>query len=152
MEHCSLLESIIINLISICTQSSLINTDEDARGLLSGQRSDSSSTPAASLPTSNASVWSLEYYRVFFNVSTSDIRGRLLKSFAPKGLMYERTQVPDLYGPFWIATTLVVILAVTGNFASYIHFLPTDKDVEWTYDFEKVTIAASVFYTMVTPL
>ena len=27
---------------------------------------------------------------------------------------------PDLWGPFWIATTLVFLLAVTGNFTSYL--------------------------------
>mmetsp|Transcript_20453 Transcript_20453/g.40493 ORF Transcript_20453/g.40493 Transcript_20453/m.40493 type:complete len:304 (+) Transcript_20453:18-929(+) len=97
------------------------------------------------------SFWSLEYYRVFFNVSAKTVRSRLLKSLMPiRGSFYSKTEVPDLYGPFWIVTTLIVLLAITGNFASYIHFLPSDKHVEWKYDFEKVTVAASVFYTMIT--
>jgi len=28
---------------------------------------------------------------------------------------------PDLYGPFWIYTTLVVIVAVAGNLSAYIN-------------------------------
>lgn len=121
-----------------------IDFNDDKRGLLAADRSDSSA------PTTPASVWSLDYYRVFFNVSTKDVTGRLLRTLIPKDIFYQKAEIPDLYAPFWIVTTLVVILAVTGNFASYIHFLPSDKQVEWHYDFEKVTIAASVFYFMIT--
>ena len=29
---------------------------------------------------------------------------------------------PDLYGPVWISSTVVFMLAATGNFASWIQF------------------------------
>jgi len=116
----------------------------DTRGLLGTDSSDSAEA------SGSQSVWSIEYYRVFFNVGTKDVMSRVARSMFPKSVFYQRNETPDLYGPFWIVTTLVVILAVTGNFASYIHFLPSDKNPTWTYDFEKVTIAASVFYTMIT--
>jgi len=97
------------------------------------------------------SAWSLDYYKVFFNVGTKDVASRLVRSLLPfRSNFYARGEVPDLYGPFWIVTTLVVILAITGNFAGYIHFLPTQQTIQWRYDFEKVTLAASVFYTMIS--
>jgi hypothetical protein len=37
---------------------------------------------------------------------------------------------PDLYGPFWLCSTLVLFMAAIGNFASYLEFLPTDQEVE----------------------
>lgn len=120
--------------------------DDDKEQLLgSGRKVDSSA------PVANQSIWSLEYYKVFFNVSTSDVLGRLRRSLTPpKSSFYKQDEVPDLYGPFWIATTLVVILAITGNFASYIEFLPTNTVFQWKYDFKKVTLAASVFYAMIS--
>lgn len=105
-------------------------------------------------PNSNLadkSVWTLDYYRVFFNVSTREVLSRLVRCLLPfRSNFYTRSEIPDLYGPFWIVTTLIVILAVTGNFASFIHSLESDKQIQWKYDFEKVTIAASVFYTMIS--
>lgn len=112
---------------------------------------DSSSMLIDQLP--NHSFWKMEYYAVFFNVSTKTILSRLWRSVLPiggRGSFYTHTEIPDLYGPFWVVTTLVVILAITANLASYIHFLPTTEHVAWVYDFEKVTVAASVFYTMIS--
>jgi hypothetical protein len=97
------------------------------------------------------SVWTMDYYRVFFNVSTREVLGRLVRCLLPfRSDFYSKTETPDMYGPFWIVTTLVVILAVTGNFASFIHSMESETQIQWKYDFEKVTIAASVFYTMLS--
>jgi len=116
---------------------------EDNRSLLGDKIGSSDAAPS--------SAWTLDYYRVFFNVSTKDVLTRLVRCLLPfRDNFYQRTEAPDLYGPFWIVTTLVVILAITGNFASYIHFLPSETQIQWRYDFEKVTIAASVFYTMIS--
>ena len=52
---------------------------------------------------------------------------------------------PDLYGPFWVATTLVFSMAASGNFANYLSSGGGD-DVVWAYDFNKVTLAAAVIY------
>lgn len=48
------------------------------------------------------------------------------------------------YGPFWIATTLVFVTAVTGNYASYVsyhhkHAAATGSETQaWYYDIDKV--------------
>ena len=50
------------------------------------------------------------------------------------------------YGPFWIATTLVFVTAVTGNYASYVsyhHKHATSEGGEaqaWYYDIDKVLL------------
>ncbi len=56
---------------------------------------------------------------------------------------------PDLYGPFWITSTLVFLMAATGNFASY---LSTDTGKVWQYDMEKLSVAATVFYSFILPV
>lgn len=53
------------------------------------------------------------------------------------------------YGPFWIATTLFISMAVTGNVASYIEH---DGPTAWQYDFSKVTLAATLFYCCISIL
>jgi len=52
------------------------------------------------------------------------------------------------YGPFWIATTLIFVMAAAGNFANYIQF--DDKEKAWAYDFTKVTVAASCLYSIIS--
>ena len=51
---------------------------------------------------------------------------------------------PDLYCPFWIVTTLIFVLAITGNLVDYLN--NTADGLVWTYDFEKVSLAATTFY------
>lgn len=51
------------------------------------------------------------------------------------------------YGPFWIATTLVFLSAVAGNYASYVSYrrthaqAPSGSDAPaWYYDIDKVCL------------
>lgn len=39
-------------------------------------------------------------------------------------------------GPFWVSTTLVFVLAIAGNLASYFAATSKDRSV-WHYDFQK---------------
>jgi len=121
----------------------------------------------------NASFYQLAYYQCYFDVTTSQIVDRLLRAYFPfRGKFYRdddgsgRAEQADLYGPFWICTTLVFLLAAAGNFANYLQFItnPSEgpgsghekdggeanaEDV-WSYDFRKVTIGASVFYAWIS--
>ena len=52
------------------------------------------------------------------------------------------------YGPFWIATTLVFVTAVTGNYASYVshnrHQTKTGSETQaWYYDIDKASCCRS---------
>ncbi|KAJ6757210.1 PROTEIN YIPF [Salix koriyanagi] len=51
---------------------------------------------------------------------------------------------PDLYGPFWICTTLIFVAASIGTFVTYIAHKLQKK--EWNYDINLVTWSAGVFY------
>ncbi|CAJ1031377.1 putative Yip1 domain containing protein [Leishmania utingensis] len=54
---------------------------------------------------------------------------------------------PDLYGPFWICTTLWMTLAVVSNIMSRIAYTKNnDKTNPWRYDFSVASVAYAVIY------
>uniref|UniRef100_A0A1J3EJ33 Protein YIP n=1 Tax=Noccaea caerulescens TaxID=107243 RepID=A0A1J3EJ33_NOCCA len=89
-------------------------------------------------------------YKPFFDVDTSDVVERLKESLFPfRGTFTEKTaDKPDLYGPFWICTTLIFVAASIGTFVTYIAH--KWKKQEWNYDINLVTWSAGVFYGYVT--
>ncbi|KAL8572527.1 hypothetical protein ACOMHN_019566 [Nucella lapillus] len=97
----------------------------------------------------NASFWTFEYYQQFFDVETMQVGGRILGSMIPRpGRNYLETHIrpnPDLYGPFWICTTLVFTTAIAGNLANYLQAAGTNY--HWAYDFHKVTFAATAIFS-----
>ncbi|WVY93126.1 hypothetical protein V8G54_032214 [Vigna mungo] len=89
-------------------------------------------------------------YKPYFDVDTSDVLERIIDSLFPfRGSFNEKTATnPDLYGPFWICTTLIFVAASIGTFVTYIaHKL---KSKEWDYDINLVTWSAGLFYGYVT--
>ena len=58
-------------------------------------------------------------------------------------------QKPDLYGPFWILATLVVILTISGNLARYFE---TEDKSKFEYSFKIVPIAISALFGIVLAL
>jgi hypothetical protein len=50
---------------------------------------------------------------------------------------------PDLYGPFWIATTVIVILFLTGTISQY---LAQSGKGHFVYDFTLLSGAAGLVY------
>jgi hypothetical protein len=53
-------------------------------------------------------------------------------------------QKPDAYGPFWIATTLVFVAAVTSHFSSWVAAWMLGRI--WVYNFEELLSISSVIY------
>ncbi|XP_061338051.1 uncharacterized protein LOC133284930 [Gastrolobium bilobum] len=89
-------------------------------------------------------------YKPYFDVDTSDVIERIKDSLFPfRGTFTEKTATnPDLYGPFWICTTLIFVAASISTFVTYIaHKL---KNEEWNYDINLVTWSAGLFYGYVT--
>lgn len=107
-------------------------------------------------PAATASgFWSIKYYQPLFDVDTLQVLNRIKGSLLPrpKGAFFELVAAnPDLYGPFWISTTLIFVMAMTGNLASYISFVPSPAHPKWTYNFNQLTLAGSVVYSYVTLL
>ncbi|KAI8476789.1 MAG: hypothetical protein J3K34DRAFT_516364 [Monoraphidium minutum] len=72
---------------------------------------------------SRYALWNVRRYRSFFNVDTNDVVWRVGSSFLgpfKPDFMAVTMASPDLYGPFWVATTLVFVTAVAGNYAEFI--------------------------------
>lgn len=105
------------------------------------------------------SFWHVRYYAGWFNVDTSDVAARIAFSSVPlSDKFFEKlNHNPDLYGPTWISSTVVFMLAATGNFADWIDFASKNgmqQSYAWTYDFTKMTFGATIVYgyTMLIPL
>lgn len=74
-------------------------------------------------------------------MTTTDVRTRLLHALVPfNPKFYDISEnSPDLYGPFWIYTTLIFIIAAAGSLAKYIKGSSTTNFFE-----EFVPIAAGI--------
>eukprot|EP00736_Rhodelphis_marinus_P005436 Rmarinus@m.17831 len=98
-----------------------------------------------------AKFWDVAYYRPYFNVNTDDVKNRCIRALWPLQPMFPKNQTagyeapPDLYGPFWIAATLLLMLAATSNIASYID-AQGDEDSTWEPNFTRVSVGAGVIY------
>lgn len=57
---------------------------------------------------------------------------------------------PDLYGWFWVATTLIFAVAAAGNFASFLTYAINGKTDDWSFDFAKLGFGATLIYCYVT--
>ena len=96
---------------------------------------------AVPVPSGVAAFWTISYYQPLFDVDTVQVLNRIKGSLLPRprGAFFELIAAnPDLYGPFWVATTLIFAMAITGNLASYLAFATTETNKKWTYDFSQV--------------
>ena len=61
------------------------------------------------------------FIRPYFKVTFNDIKTRIIKSFVPINNSFFNIAVehPDLYGPFWIYTTLIYFIAAGGALSYY---------------------------------
>ncbi|KAM7469311.1 hypothetical protein LguiA_007494 [Lonicera macranthoides] len=95
-------------------------------------------------------TFTIAAYQPYFDVDTSDVVERIKYSLFPFGGTFtEKTATnPDLYGPFWICTTLIFVAAAIGTFVTYVAHKLQNK--EWAYDINLVTWSAGLFYGYVT--
>ncbi|OAT07094.1 Yip1 family protein [Blastomyces gilchristii SLH14081] len=88
--------------------------------------------------------WTLTYYSQFFDVDTSEVVRRCTATLYPRTNFLDVLDGnPDLYGPFWIATTVVVILFLTGTVSQY---LARRGEDHFEYDFSLLSGAAGLIY------
>jgi hypothetical protein len=85
-----------------------------------------------------------EYYRQFFNVDTSDVFFRLIRALFPfkRDFIDVVRKNPDFYGPLWITTSLIFMMAAAGNLASSL----TSSNTQWHYDFRMLTYGSIILY------
>ena len=63
----------------------------------------------------------LNYFRQYFRITTKEVEQRIISSFKPYNSKFyvEASKNPDLYGPFWIYTTLIFVIASGGSLSKY---------------------------------
>ncbi|CCX05144.1 hypothetical protein FPQ18DRAFT_334970 [Pyronema domesticum] len=106
--------------------------------------SGSGSGTARSEPTGKRYLWSLDFYAQFFDVDTNEVMKRCWAALWPKAMFLDVLEDrPDLYGPFWITTTVVLILFLTSTLS---HYFARMKDEPYSYDFGLLSGAAGLMY------
>lgn len=80
----------------------------------------------------------------FFDISTHEVLLRLGLSLVPLTPRFHRLyhEKPDLYGPFWVLTSVIASLFISGNLSRYIRLGAEDFE----YNFTIIPIAAGIIY------
>ncbi|KAK4246381.1 hypothetical protein C7999DRAFT_42151 [Corynascus novoguineensis] len=141
------------------------NFSETAPALGTGAgRNKSSASPSLPLPATASSasqqggsgskrfLWTLSFYAQFFDVDTTSVLHRCGAALFPRANFLDVLEGnPDLYGPFWIATTVVLILFLGGTISAY---LASAGKGTFAYDFGLLSGAAGLIYgyTFVIPV
>jgi len=134
--------------------SSNFATDSTTAGGRKGVSANSGLPPPATAGSSSSKrfLWTLSFYAQFFDVDTSSVLSRCWAALFPRANFLDVLEGnPDLYGPFWIATTVVFILFLGGTISQY---LSTELGKPFVYDFKLLSGAAGLIYgyTLVIPI
>ena len=87
----------------------------------------------------------LENVGKYFNVELHDLKLKLKGSIIPFNKSFYQSILinADLYGPFWTFTTIIFLIALIGNFNSYIH---EENKENYIYDYTHVPHAIFIIY------
>ena len=87
----------------------------------------------------------LQFIGKYFNVELSDLKLKLKGAIIPfNKSFYQSIEInSDLYGPFWIFTTIIFLIALIGNVTSY--FQAEDKK-NYVYNYNHVPYAFFIIY------
>ncbi|KAI9324856.1 hypothetical protein BDR26DRAFT_1014408 [Obelidium mucronatum] len=100
--------------------------------------------------TSTSAFWTLQFYAQFFDVDSSDVAQRIIAALIPRpGFMDKISSNPDLYGPFWIPTTVIFSLFVTSFIAGSINAYFSNTSADYVYDMALLSFASTAVYTYV---
>jgi cation transporter-like permease len=95
--------------------------------------------------------WQKQYWQRYFNVDQKEVGRRMSFTITPWRLRFIAaiSQNPDMYGPFWITTTVAFIIAMTSN----LHEFFVSHSTHWQYDPTKIAAAPAVLfgYVLVIP-
>lgn len=118
------------------------------QSLVSGMLSAASEEDGGDAHVSGMAGSALAYAQQLFDVSSDDVVKRLRMSLLP--FYYARNGVgsdfrsrPDFWGPFWVATTAILFLAATGNFARLL--VMEDRGI-CKADYGLVSLGATMIY------
>ncbi|KAG5954871.1 hypothetical protein E4U58_007421 [Claviceps cyperi] len=113
-----------------------------------GRKGASSALPppvtASTSPPGKRFLWSISFYSQFFDVDTSAVLQRCWAALYPRANFLDVLEGnPDLYGPFWIATTVVLILFLGGTISDW---LSSRGTAQFAYDFRLLSGSAGLVY------
>ena len=85
----------------------------------------------------------INFLQPYFDINTDELKERLVHSLIPfNPKFYDiSTKNPDLYGPFWIYTTLIFVIAASGSLTKQLNGDSSDQFFQ-----EFVPLAASLVY------
>lgn len=91
--------------------------------------------------------FNLDSYTGWFDIDTQTVLERSWRTLYPKEdyLNVTLNNAPDLYGPFWLPTTLIFALFLSSSLSSSIQAYL--KGNTYNYDFTALSVAVSVVYT-----
>ncbi|GAA5874504.1 hypothetical protein JCM1840_000799 [Sporobolomyces johnsonii] len=97
--------------------------------------------------TKSGGILNLDFYTGYFDVDTFTVLTRCYKTLVPREdyVAEVLAGVPDLYGPFWVPTTLIFSLFLTSSLSTSISAYLAGQP--YTYDFTRLGAATSVVYT-----
>ncbi|KAF7560764.1 hypothetical protein G7046_g3388 [Stylonectria norvegica] len=123
------------------------NFDDTSSGARKGAPSAGLPPPATASTGAGSSkrfLWTMSFYAQFFDVDTSAVLSRCGAALFPRANFLDVLEGnPDLYGPFWIATTVILILFLGGTISQY---LSTTGSAPFLYDFRLLSGAAGLIY------
>lgn len=103
-------------------------------------------TASSSSGSSKRFLWSISFYAQFFDVDTSAVLSRCWAALYPRANFLDVLEGnPDLYGPFWIATTVVLILFLGGTISQS---FGQDGSAPFAYDFRLLSGKCTRRYPM----
>lgn len=90
----------------------------------------------------------LDFLKKYFQINSDDFYKRFLYSLIPFNHKFQETteKNPDLYGPFWIYTTLILTIASCGSLTRFFKGTKINDDKNENFFQEFIPIAASIIY------
>jgi len=92
--------------------------------------------------------WSVEFYQPYFDVDTFTVLKRCYTTLLPFSPNYltSLSSGSDLYGPFWVSTTLILALFLSSSLAASISKYLSAPGTEYDYNFGLLGLAATIVY------
>ena len=90
----------------------------------------------------------VSHYQKYFDVTTAKVWERIFKAILPFSWapIFDSPRV-DLYGPFWIMCTLIIVTCIVSQFTEYVDSFFTNADEVSKFDIERVASCASLMFT-----
>ncbi|EJU01411.1 Yip1-domain-containing protein [Dacryopinax primogenitus] len=99
----------------------------------------------------STSFWQVEHYQKWFDVDTNTVLMRCLMSMYPIDSHLTGPEGPDLYGPFWTLTTLILALFVSSSLASSIASYLSSEPTDYNWTLLSVAVGLIYIYGLAVP-